>query len=185
MNQSTKLVLFQTDDEKVILPVSLSKDTVWLNRNQMAELFDRDVKTIGKHVNNAMKEELDGIPVVAKFATTAADGKTYQTDFYNLDVIISVGYRVKSHRGVEFRRWANNVLKDYIVRGYAVNNNRIQQLGEVVKLMKRTENSLDTKQVLDVVGRYTADLNLLDDYDHQAIKKPKGNLSTYADWQWD
>ena len=179
MNQSTELVLFQTDDEKVMLPVSLSKDTVWLSRNQMAELFDLDVKTIGKHVNNAMKEELGGIPVVAKYATTAADGKSYQTDFYNLDVVISVGYRVKSHRGVEFRRWANNVLKDYIVRGYAVNNNRIQQLGEVVKLMKRTENSLDTKQVLDVVERYTVALNKLDDYDHQTIKKPKENLTTY------
>lgn len=180
MDQSTELILFQTGDEKVTLPVSLSKDTVWLSRNQMAVLFDRDVKTIGKHVNNAMQEELNGIPVVAKFATTAADGKTYQTEFYNLDVIISVGYRIKSKRGVEFRRWANSVLKDYIVRGYAVNNNRLQQLGEIVRLMKRTENILDTKQVLGVIERYTVALDLLDDYDHQVIKKPKGNLSSYV-----
>ena len=107
---ANKLVLFESLDKSISLNVPLRNDSVWLNRNQMAELFDRDVKTIGKHVNNAIREELDGLPVDAKFATTAADGKTYMVDYYELDVIISVGYRVKSQRGVEFRKWANSVL---------------------------------------------------------------------------
>ncbi len=94
-------------DSSIRLEVRMEEDTVWLNRQQMARLFDRDVKTIGKHINNALKEELSDYPVVAKFATTASDGKTYQVDYYNLDVILSVGYRVKSKRGIEFRRWAN------------------------------------------------------------------------------
>ena len=123
-----ELVLFQSQDKSISLNVPLRNDSVWLNRNQMAELFDRDVKTIGKHVNNAIREELDGLPVVAKFATTASDGKTYMVDYYDLDVIISVGYRVKSQRGVEFRKWANSVLRQYIMQGYAVNHNRIKEL---------------------------------------------------------
>ena len=116
---TNELVLFESQDKSISLNVPLKNDSVWLNRNQMAELFDRDVKTIGKHVNNAIREELAGLPVVAKFATTAADGKTYMVDYYDLDVIISVGYRVKSQRGVEFRKWANSVLRQYIMEGYA------------------------------------------------------------------
>ena len=118
---TNELVLFESQDKSISLNVPLKNDSVWLNRNQMAELFDRDVKTIGKHVNSAIREELAGLPVVAKFATTAADGKTYMVDYYDLDVIISVGYRVKSQRGVEFRKWANRVLRQYIMEGYAVN----------------------------------------------------------------
>ena len=109
-----ELVLFESTDKSISLNVPLRNDSVWLNRNQMAELFGRDVKTIGKHVNNAIHEELNGLSVVAKFATTASDGKTYMVDYYDLDVIISVGYRVKSQRGVEFRKWANSVLRQYI-----------------------------------------------------------------------
>ena len=123
-----EIVLFESEDHTITIPVKMHNDTVWLTRNQLSELFGRDVKTIGKHVNNALREELDS-SVVAKFATTASDGKTYQTDHYNLDMIISIGYRVKSKRGVEFRRWANRVLKEYIIHGYAVNENRIKQLG--------------------------------------------------------
>jgi hypothetical protein len=122
--QAMDLVLFQTKDEKITLPVNITGDTVWLNRNQMAALFERDVKTIGKHVNNAIHEELDGIPTVANFATVQTEGErtvTRDVEYYNLDVIISVGYRVKSQRGIEFRRWANSVLKEYILHGYAVN----------------------------------------------------------------
>ena len=96
-----ELILFESQDKSISLNVPLRNDSVWLNRNQMTELFDRDVKTIGKHVNNAIREELDGLSVVAKFATTAADGKTYMVDYYDLDVIISVGYRVKSQRDYE------------------------------------------------------------------------------------
>lgn len=108
MLKNSEIVLYKSQDENIVLDVKLSDDSVWLNRAQLAKLFDRDIKTIGKHVNNAIREELNGVSVVAKIATTAADGKTYQTEHYNLDAVISVGYRVKSKRGVEFRRWANN-----------------------------------------------------------------------------
>ena len=177
---TNELVLFESQDKSISLNVPLKNDSVWLNRNQMAELFDRDVKTIGKHVNNAICEELAGLPVVAKFATTAADGKTYMVDYYDLDVIISVGYRVKSQRGVEFRKWANRVLRQYIMEGYAVNHNRILELGEVIRIMKRTQKSLDAQQVLAVIERYSTALDLLDDYDHQTMRRPKGSEATYV-----
>ena len=114
MEQKSEIVLYQPEGA-VSLEVRLENETVWLNRQQIAELFDRDIKTIGKHINNALREELTDISVVAKFATTALDGKIYQVEHYNLDMIISVGYRVKSNRGVEFRKWANKVLKQYII----------------------------------------------------------------------
>lgn len=174
-----EIVLFEDDNIKLEVSVSPEEDTVWLNRNQMAELFGRDVKTIGKHISNVLKEELDN-SVVANFATTASDGKCYQVEYYNLDMIISVGYRVKSKRGIAFRRWANSVLKKYILQGYAVNYNRITQLGEVIRIMKRTENSLDAKQVLSVIEKYSLALDLLDDYDHQTMKRPSGNNAIYV-----
>ena len=124
--QDNEIIIYQPD-ETLKLDVRVEGDTVWLNRNQIAELFGRDVKTIGKHVANALKEELAGISVVAKFAITAADGKTYQVEHYNLEMITSIGYRVKSARGVQFRAWANKVLKEYLLRGYAVNQ-RLMQL---------------------------------------------------------
>lgn len=177
----SNIVIFESEDKSVCISVQMTDDTVWLNRNQLAELFGRDVKTIGKHINNTLKEELSGDDsVVAKFATTAADGKTYQTEYYNLDVIISVGYRVKSKRGIEFRKWANRVLKDYIIKGYAVNNNRINQVGEVIRIMKRTQEQLDSKQVLSVIERYTTALDLLDSYDHQNMTRPKGSEAVYV-----
>ena len=182
MTQEKKeIVLFETEDKSVVLPVEVKNETVWLNRSQMAELFDRDIKTIGKHIKNALKEELSNEnSVVANFATTATDGKTYQMEFYSLDVIISVGYRVKSNRGVEFRRWANSVLKQYILKGYAVNQNRIKQLGEVIRIMQRTEDELDSKQVLSVIEKYNKALDLLDAYDHQNMSRPKGNDAIYV-----
>lgn len=181
MREKNKIILFETEDKKVTLPVEVKDETVWLNRKQMAELFDRDVKTIGKHIKNSLNEELcDEKSVIANFATTATDGKIYQVEYYNLDVIISVGYRVKSNRGVEFRRWANSILRQYILQGYAVNQKRIQQLGEVIRIMKRTENELDGKQILSVIERYSDTLELLDAYDHQTLKRPKGNDATYV-----
>ena len=178
---NNEIILYETADHAVRLNVSTDGETVWLNRAQLSELFDRDIKTIGKHVNNALREELaDDNSVVANFATTAADGKTYQVDYYNLDVIISVGYRVKSQRGVEFRKWANSVLKDYIIKGYAVNNKRIEQIGEVIRIMKRAENQLDAKQVLSVIEKYNSALDMLDEYDHQTMSKPKGSKATYV-----
>ena len=136
MQQTGEIILYQPD-ENVQLEVRLEEETVWLNRQQMAMLFDRDVKTIGKHINNALVEELQGLPVVAKFATTAADGKIYQTEHYNLDMILSIGYRVKSQRGIQFRQWANKVLKDYLLKGYAINQ----------RLLK-IENQLENQQAL-------------------------------------
>ena len=120
---------------------------------------------------------------VAKFATVQIEGGREverNIEYYSLDVIISVGYRVKSKRGVEFRRWANSVLKQYILKGYAVNDNRIKQLGEVIRIMKRTENELDSKQVLSVIEKYSNALDLLDSYDHQNMTRPKGNEATYV-----
>ena len=108
------------------------------------------------------------------------EGVKQLVPYYTLDVIISVGYRVKSKRGVEFRRWANSVLKQYILQGYAVNDKRIAQLGEVIKIMKRTENTLDSRQVLTVIEKYSAALELLDSYDHQSMNRPKGNDATYV-----
>ena len=181
-NIGNELILFETEDRSVTLTVPVNQEMVWLSRNQMAELFDRNIKTIGKHINNALREELDN-STVAKFATVQNEGGREVErliEYYNLDVIISVGYRVKSKRGVEFRKWANSVLRQYILRGYAVNNNRITQLGEVIQIMKRTQNSLDSKQVLSVIERYSTALDLLDAYDHQNMSRPQGNVATYV-----
>ncbi|MDR0799038.1 MAG: virulence RhuM family protein [Dysgonamonadaceae bacterium] len=126
MTTKDEIVLYQPDNS-IRLDVRVERETVWINRQQMALLFDRDVKTIGKHINNALKEELAGFSVVANFATTATDGKIYQVEHYNLDMVISVGYRVKSNQGIQFRAWATSVLKDYLLRGYAIGP-RIEQL---------------------------------------------------------
>ena len=142
MEKQGEIVLYQPD-ETVRLEVRLDEDTVWLNRQQLAMLFGRDVKTIGKHVANALKEELSGMAVVAKFATTASDGKTYQVEYYNLDMILSVGYRVKSRRGVEFRQWANKVLKEYLLKGYAINRRLADLESRVDAKFLRHEQRLD------------------------------------------
>ena len=176
-----ELILFETADKEIKLNVSVKDSTVWLNRNQLAELFERDVKTIGKHINNALKEELDN-SVVANFATTASDGKTYWVEHYNLDMIISVGYRVKSNRGVEFRKWANKVLKQYIIQGYAINEKRLEALQRTVSIQtKMLASTLEVEEidVLKAVNLYTEALMLLDQYDHQSLNKPEGNKPIY------
>lgn len=149
----------------------------------MAELFEQDVKTIGKRINNALKEELLAqTATVANFAIVQKEGErsvVRQVAHYNLDVIISVGYRVKSKRGIAFRKWANKVLRDYIVKGYAVNDNRMNQLKEVMRIMKRTEEQLDAKQILSVIEKYSLALDLLDAYDHQNMKRPEGGNTIY------
>ncbi|HPS29543.1 MAG TPA: RhuM family protein [bacterium] len=126
------------------IEVRVENDTVWLNRHQLALLFERDIKTIGKHINNAINEELHGLPAVANFATTASDGKTYQVEHYNLDVIISVGYRVKSKRGIQFRIWANKVLKEYLLKGHAFEN-RLEKIESDVSVLKRQVGEIDFK----------------------------------------
>ena len=180
MEQKKEIVLFETEDKSVILPVAVENETVWLSQAQMVLLFETTKQNVSLHIRNCFKEgELEEGAVVKEYLTTALDGKKYKTKYYNLDVVISVGYRVKSQRGVEFRKWANSVLKQYIVKGYAVNNNRMHQLGEVIRIMKRIEGSLDSKQVLSVVERYNTALELLDSYDHQTMKRPKGNETIY------
>ena len=133
-NLDQNQIILYSPNESISLEVRLENETVWLNRQQIAQLFGRDIKTIGKHINNALREELSNCSVVANFATTATDGKTYNVEYYNIEVITSVGYRVKSKQGVQFRQWANKVLKDYLLRGYAVNQ-RIETL----------ENRIDNK----------------------------------------
>ena len=169
MGTEKSIVLFESADGSVELPVMLdpAREDVWLSRAQLATLFGRDVKTIGKHVANALREELAGSEnrVVAKYATTARDGKTYQTEHYNLDMVLSVGYRVKSARGVEFRGWATDVLRRYVIAGHAANERR---------LMARVPESLESRQILDIVQSYTGALDLLDDYDHLCVTAPEG-----------
>lgn len=187
-----KLVIYQTKDKKTEVKVSFEKETVWLNRQQMADLFDRDIKTIGKHVNNVFKEkELAKDSVVAFFATTASDGKTYQVEHYNLDVIISVGYRVKSQRGTQFRQWATQRLKDYLVEGYSVNQKRLAEKNMEVKTLKTGIQILSTtlkdhiktideaKGLTILLDQFDKGLTLLDDYDHESLDE-KGKSSKQA-----
>jgi hypothetical protein len=130
-----EIIFYQADKSKAHIEVRVDEEneTFWLNRIQIALLFDRDIKTIGKHIRNALNEELNGISVVAKFATTAKDGKMYNIEHYNLDMVLSIGYRVKSNRGIQFRIWANKILKDHLLKGYTVNNR-----------INRIEDNLDT-----------------------------------------
>ncbi len=192
MNEKNQLVLFKSKDGQVSLPVTLERETVWLSQRQMADLFGKDRTVIGRHIRNAIEEgEVDEKVVCANFAHTtrhgAMEGRTQLQNvlFYNLDVVISVGYRVKSQRGVEFRRWATSVLRDYLLKGAAVNEMRLRQLGQAVEVMKRVSNRLDAEQVLDVVKTYSSALDLLDAYDHQTVGKPKARSRsvklTYAE----
>lgn len=174
-----EIVIFETEDNQIKLSVPVSEETVWLTQEQMSELFDTARSSIAYHISNIFKEkELDKDTSVEIFDRSEKSASR-PPQYYNLDVIISVGYRVKSKRGVEFRKWANSVLRQYILQGYAVNNNRINQLGEVIQIMKRTENSLDSKQVLTVIEKYSEALDMLDSYDHQNMARPKGNTATY------
>ena len=187
MKQQNEIIIFE--NQKVKLEVNIQDETVWLNTEQMAMLFDRDYKTIRKHINNILEEELKGEMVVAKFANTTEHGaivgktQTHMIDYYNLDVIISVGYRVKSQNGIIFRKWANKILKDYMIKGYAINRKRLEYLEKTVKLIdiaNRVDEKLDNndaKEILRVIGSYSKALDLLDDYDHRTLLKPKGNNS--------
>ena len=184
-----KVVIYQTKDGVTSIDVRLDGETVWLTANQMSVLFGRDEKTIRKHINNAIKEELKDTVVVSKFATTTKHGaikdkvQTRDVNIYNLDVIISVGYRVKSQRGVEFRIWANKVLKEYLIKGFAINDKitqrKYEELSQLVHILGRTISSqpeLSNKENLDlinVVTDYTYALDTLDKYDYQKLKIEK------------
>lgn len=185
---NNEIILFENQNVK--LEVNMQDETVWLNTEQMDKLFDRDYKTIRKHITNALIEELQNEEVVAKFANTtqhgAIEGKTqtHYVEYYNLDVIISVGYRVKSNNGVLFRKWANKVLKDYLIKGYAINSKRLEYLEKTVKLVdiaSRIEQKLEgneAQSIIRVINTYSTALNLLDDYDHKRITKPNGTNNT-------
>ena len=180
-----EIIIFENQNIK--LEVNMKDETVWLNANQMAELFDRDAKTIRKHINNALKEELDNEVVVAKFAHTTSHGamedktQTHMVDYYSLDMIISVGYRVKSKNGIIFRKWANKILKDYLIKGYAFNEKRLEYLEKTVQLLEIANRGNEritgdeSKELLKVINSYTKALDLLDDYDHKTLKKVKGD----------
>lgn len=195
------IILYQAPDGQTSLEVKLENETVWLTRQQMAILFGRDVKTIGKHVNNALREELAGEPVVAKFATPKKYGRregleqTQYPEYYSLEMITSVGFRVKSRNGIIFRRWANSVLKDYLIKGYAVKNNLIQEryneLKALVDTMGRTLLRLETgadeqvRSIFDVVRDYTYALDTLDGYDYQSleIRNTSGKETFHATYE--
>jgi death-on-curing family protein len=178
------IVIFQDKDIKLEVPISLEKDTVWLTANQMAELFDKDEKTIRKHINNIFEdEELDYENNTQKMRVV---GVKQKVPFYTLDVIISVGYRVKSKRGILFRRWANSVLKEYLIKGYAVNQKRLEELNTVINIISRSSVP-EISGVASVLDFFTKGLNILDDYDHQVLKKPssndKNNSEQKESWQ--
>ena len=178
--QRGEIILYQTADGRTKIDVKLENETVWLTQTQLCLLFDKSKSTISEHISNIFKEgELVEESVVRYFRTTATDGKPYDTKFYNLDVIISVGYRVKSQRGTQFRIWANSVLKDFLIKGYAVRNDLAQQkyddLKALVDVMGRTMGYLDSaveeqvKSIFDVVKDYTYALDTLDSYDYQTL----------------
>ena len=193
-----EIVIFE--NQNVRLEVNLKDETVWLTQEQISKLFDRDRTVILRHINNIFKEgELNKEEVVAKFAHTTLHGaiknktQTRLLDFYNLDVIISVGYRVKSHNGIIFRKWASGILKDYMLKGVAINNKRLEFLEKSVKLIEIANRGTDrisdseAKDILNVIGEYTKSLDLLDDYDHRTLSKIKGNkddrIITYNECQ--
>ncbi len=174
-----QIQIFVSQDGNAQLEVTVDQDTAWLSLDQMAALFDRDKSVISRHIRNVFKEgELERGSVVAKNATTASDGKTYQVDYFNLDVIISVGYRVKSQRGVQFRQWATRVLKDHLIQGYSVNQRRLVGRGvefeQAVKLLSRTLTnqgliSAEGEAVARVISDYARSWSLLQGYDEQAL----------------
>lgn len=178
--ENNEIVLFETKDKEISLTVAVDKETVWLSANQMASLFERDEKTIRKHINNIFsEEELTKENNTQKLRVV---GVKQKVPFYTLDVIISVGYRVKSKRGIEFRQWANSVLKKYIIDGYAINEKRLAALKKTVEIQnKMLANALNVEEadVLKAVNLYTEALTLLDQYDHQSLIKPEGNLPIY------
>lgn len=183
MENKGEVIIYQTPDGKTSIDVKLENETVWLNQTQMVELFGQTKQNISLHINNIFKEsELDENSVVKESLTTAADGKKYKTKHYSLDVIISVGYRVKSQRGTQFRIWASKVLKDYLVKGYAVNEKRLQEqsrrleeLKQTVKLLGNVTGSKDLSSdeasgLLKIITDYTYALDILDRYDHQVLE---------------
>lgn len=183
-DKQDSLIFYKSADGNIQLNVKLEKDTVWLTQSQMSNLFGVDRTVIVRHIRNIYKSaELCEDATCAKNAQVQEEGgRTVRRTipYYNLDMIISVGYRVNSKNATQFRIWATSILKQYLIKGYAINDQRLQQLGEVIRIMKRTQNELDAKQVLSVIENYNTALTLLDDYDHQCMKRPEGSKATYV-----
>ena len=182
MDKANEIVLFETKDKEIRLPVPIDKDTVWLTQDQMSELFDTARSSIAYHIGNIFKEGELSKDTSVEIFDRSSNKASRPPQYYNLDVIISVGYRVKSQRGVEFRQWANSVLKQYIIKGYAVNEKRLKALQKTVEIQTRMlADTLEVEQrdVLDAVNQYTEALLLLDQYDHQSVEKPEGNKPLY------
>lgn len=175
---SQQIALYENPDHTIQLEVRTDEDTVWLTQQQMAQLFGRDVTTIRRHIKAARAEELEGIPVSAKFALTASDEKTYQVEHYNLDMILSVGYRVKSQQGIYFRRWANSVLKQHLVQGYTVNQKRLDTLKTVVKILERADVP-EIAGSAELLNSYLPSLELLNDYDTGNLSAQEGKVPTW------
>ncbi|GAA1800684.1 RhuM family protein [Agromyces neolithicus] len=172
-----RVQFYRSRDGSFALEVRTDGETVWLTRQQLASLFGRDVKTIGKHIANSRREELAGVPTVAKLATVQQEGDRIverAVEHFNLDMVISVGYRVKSTEGVHFRRWANDVLKRYVVEGAALNERRLEQLGSIVQILGRSTDEL-VAGVADVLTGYLPSLKLLRRYDEGALDTPQGS----------
>ena len=183
-----EIVKFVDKEFELEVRTDVDNNTVWLNTEEIAELFGRDYKTIRKHINNALKEELNGQEVVAKFENTTKHGaidnktQTHDVNYYNLDMIISVGYRVKSQRGIIFRTWANKILKEYLIQGYSLNEKRLEKLNKVIDIQNKMLASvlnIDSYELSEVIKTYTRALDLLDDYDHQRLERSKGNNTIY------
>lgn len=177
----------QFKDGSFVLDVNVSSngETVWLNREQLSQLFDRDIKTIGKHINNTLKEELDSSSV-AKFATVKKEGDRQvkrEIEYYNLDMIISLGYRVKSKRGILFRKWANSILKRYLLKGYVVNERHFQDIDYVTKMLDQYRNAggklPSSNSMLEFLKAYQRGFKILDDYDHHQLDVPVGQKDTF------
>ena len=178
--KENELVIFETEDSVIKLTVPIEDETVWLTQAQMTELFERDVSTISRHITNIFSTNEVDKKSNLHFLQIANSDKPVA--YYSLDVIISVGYRVKSQRGIEFRQWANRVLKQYIINGYAINEKRLQALEKTVDIQTRmlaNTLELEEKDVLCAVNEYTDALLLLDQYDHQALVKPTGQVPIY------
>ncbi len=182
----SEIKIYKTDEGKTSIEVKLEKETVWLSQKQMAELFEKDSDTIGLHLKNIYKSgELDEISTTEKYSVVRQEGNRKvkrQIKFYNLDAIISVGYRVNSKRGIQFRKWASQILKDYLIKGYAINQQRLEKQAEQLKELKETikilGNALESKELsndeskglLKIISDYSYALEILDQYDYQTLK---------------
>ena len=184
--ERNEVVQFKNGDFVLDVTIDSNKETVWLNREQLSQLFDRDIKTIGRHINNALKEELDN-STVAKFATVQKEGTrqvTRQIEYYNLDMIISIGYRVKSKNGILFRKWAHNILREYLLKGYVINDRHFQDIEYVTKMLdqyKEAGGKLPSSDaMLEFLKAYQRGFKILDDYDHHTLEVPEGQKDVYV-----